>query len=650
MWRDELLPIHPRRVIICPSETKEGDDASTYRYHRRRGLRHGDREDRGALSTRRGRVIVIGADGMDAALTERWLRAGELPHLARLSELGGWSPLRTTNPAESPVAWASFATGLNPGKHGLFDFLQRDPQTYLPRIAPLTIRQRADGKGLEAINHRAGETIWSLASAAGRRCTLLRVPGTCPPEPINGRMLSGLGVPDLLGTWGSSYLFTTTQEGGPQVIHLAARGDTLETAIPGPQDMRIPLLLRVESSALRIQCQGQGYALRVGEWSPWLALRFQRETSEVLGDLGGLLSAIARFRLRSIQPDLALYLSPLNIDPRAPCLPITYPETYANELVERHGLFSTLGWPEDAAGVNEGRLDEEGFLQQVDEAFAQQEAMTLDALTGGDDLLISVFEATDRVQHLFWRYQDASAGQARFGGEILRCYRRFDSLVGKILAMLAPEDTLLILSDHGFKPVHSWLHVNAWLRDHGYLTTRTPAAKGATTRAEIEWRKTKAYAIGLSKVYINLRGREREGIVQPGREYDALCQRIAHELLALRDPETGAAVVRQVYSARQLYSGPEIGEGGDLVVGLAEGYRTSPQTAVGGAPAQVITPNRSKWSADHCSVDPPLVPGVLFCNRPLDFRDPSILDLAPTILRMLAVPAPPELDGRSLIP
>lgn len=582
-----------------------------------------------AMSDRqgRGRVIVLGADGLDATLFRRWLESGDLPHLAALAAQGGWSPLRTTDPAESPVAWATFATGQNPGKHSIFDFIRRDPETYALRAGPLAIRFLPDSKGLMAINYRRGKAFWDLVSQAGKTSVLLRVPGTCPPEPIQGRVLAGFGVPDLLGTWGSSRLYTSAPQPKrhSQAIALPDGASPFETAIPGPQGASLPLRLAVEGDALRLDCQGETLRLRAGKWSRWMSLRFRVPAGETW-------QAIARFYLRQIRPHLLLYLSPLNLDPCAPAMPLSFPDSYAAELAARHGLFSTLGWPEDVTGLDEGRLDELGFLYQVYETLEQQEAMTLAELEGGDfDLLVSVFEATDRVQHMFWP-----------DSEILRCYRRFDEVVGHVARRLAAGDTLLIVSDHGFQPVHKLVHLNTWLQERGYLAAHGSYPSG------VDWSRTRAYALGLSEIYINLRGRERQGIVEPGRVYEKLCQEIAAALLDLRDPETGKDVVCHVYHRDQIYHGPHAVEAGDLVIGLHAGYRTSQQTAVGNSGPAVIVPNARRWRADHCSLDPPLVPGVLCSNRPLALRDPSLLDLAPTILDLLGVPSPADMDGRSL--
>ena len=590
---------------------------------------------------RQGRVLVLGVDGMDAALTQQWMAAGDLPNLARLADSWGWSPLRTTNPAESPVAWASFATGLNPGKHGILDFLQRDPTTYRLRVGPLTVRARTDGGGLEAENHRQGQPFWATASQAEKRCLLLRVPGTCPPEPLRGKMLSGLGVPDLLGSWGTSWLLTTAdgppKEGVRQVS--PGVGGTLEGGdIPGPLGTKVPLSLVLEDDGLHVSCQGQSFHLRVGQWSPWFSLSFRTP-------LGVDWRGMARFYLWRLEPDLSLYLSPVNIDPRQPCLPLTFPDGYMGQLLEQHGLFDTLGWPEDVSGLNAGRLDEAGFLAQVDRALATHKEMTLRALAEERfDLLISVMEALDRVQHMCW-----GDGNNGADGVIRSYYRRLDDYLGRIMEAMRPNDVLIMLSDHGFKPVYKLVHVNAWLRDQGYLVVRPGGnARSGSLWADVDWGRTRAYALGLSKVYVNLAGREGQGCVNPGRDHEQLIQEMAQQLLELRDEETGQPILRNVYEGRRTYSGAHYQEGGDLILGFQAGYRTSQRTGVGKLAGQVLVPNRARWRADHCSVDPALVPGVLLANRSLDWQAPSILDLAPTILRLLGVPAPEGLDGRAL--
>jgi predicted AlkP superfamily phosphohydrolase/phosphomutase len=584
----------------------------------------------------RGRVIVIGADGLDATLFQRWIQDGQLPHLARVAEAGGWGPLTTTNPAESPVAWASFATGLNPGQHGIYDFVQRDPATYRPTVGPLTVRLRLDGQGLEAINHRAGTTFWAAASEAGRRCLLLRVPGTCPPEPVKGQLLSGLGVPDLVGSWGLSTLFTTGESNLRQRRQplIPAGRNSWCGQIEGPKGLTLSVEVRREgASAIQLACQGQSAMLRRGEWSDWFSSAF--------ADLAGFAwRGLVRFYARALDPEIELYQSPLQIDPRAPCLPLSYPDDYVEALVDRYGLFATLGWPEDATGLEEGRLDTAGFLTQVDRAFETQAEMTLAALEEKDhDLLVSVLEATDRVQHMFWPDYDV----------ILDYYRRFDALVGEVCARLAPNDILFILSDHGFKPVQKMVHVNNWLRDQGWLVPAAGAeGRGALPR-HVDWSRTRAYAVGLSKIYVNLQGREAQGSVT-WADYARICEEIARGLARLQDPETGAPILCRVYLRDDLYHGAHLADSGDLILGFYPGYRTSRRSARGSwCAGPTISPNKKRWSADHCSIDPAFVPGVLCSNRDLEWMGASILDLAPTILTLLEAPVPPAMDGKSLV-
>lgn len=587
-----------------------------------------------------GRVVIIGADGLDAMLLARWLAAGHLPNLARLASQGGWAPLDTTNPAESPVAWASFATGLNPGQHGIYDFLQRDPRTYGLRVAPLTIRPRLDGRGLEAINHRQGATMWHLASERGVRCTLLRVPGTCPAEPIRGRMLAGLGVPDLLGSWGSSAAFVSTNaDPNRQIWPLAHLGDDrYGGVIEGPLGQRLPFSVHVHQGRVTVHCAEHQIDLAQGQWSDWISLSFGLPPAPTW-------PGIARFYLQRCQPDdIHLYLSPLNIDPRQPCLPITYPPDYGRDLVARHGLFATVGWPQDASGLNEGRLDDGGFMQQVEEAFAHQARLTLDAIEDRQaQLVISVFQATDRVQHLFGA-EDDEAGPVRM------TYQRLDRFIGQVLDRLADDEALLVLSDHGFKAVRRLVNVNNWLRQRGWLVPLPEHEQRGHIPHHVDWSRTQAYALGLSKIYLNLRGREGQGCVLPGEPARRLAAEIRTELLALHDPDLDQPVLEQVYHADELYHGAQRFNSGDLILGFRSGYRTSQLSSLGRWTAgPVMGDNKRRWRADHCSVDPSLVPGVLVSNRALNWDAPSILDVAPTVLDWLRVPMPAEMDGQSLL-
>ena len=345
---------------------------------------------------------------------------------------------------------------------------------------------------------------------------------------------------------------------------------------------------------------------------------------------------------------------------------ISSPRSYSAELAKRNGLYKTLGWPEDTWALNEEKIDERIFLEDLNDTFDRQRALLFDALDRTKpDLFVGVFQATDKVQHMFWRLIDPEHPMynrrlaARYGDAIDRVYMRADSLVGEVLERCRDDrTTLLIVSDHGFSSFRKAVNLNTWLVRNGYMTLSSADpvrdrnlddlfGRG-TFWPNVDWTRTRAYALALGQIYVNLRGRERDGIVAPGAEYEAVRREVAERLGALRDDETGAPVVRRIYTREDLYSGPYTSESPDLVVGFEKGYRVSWQTSLGGIPPDVLEPNERRWSADHCSVDPEHVPGVLFSSRPLGAEEAAITDVAPTVLRRLGIVPPTEMDGRDL--
>lgn len=367
---------------------------------------------------------------------------------------------------------------------------------------------------------------------------------------------------------------------------------------------------------------------------------------------------IVRFYLDQVGPDLQLYASPVNYDPTNPPFAISAPADYSREMAETIGLFHTTGMVEDHGGLNNHRFDEVAFLDQCETAWQEREAMMIEGLKGLDSgLFYCLFDTPDRVQHMFWRFRDP--GHASLGGAppdpqwsrvIEDQYRRSDSMVGLALEH-ADADTLVIaLSDHGFGPYRREVHLNAWLREQGLLSLKPglePGASAGDLLTGIDWSKTKAYAVGLGGIYLNLQGRERDGIVRPG-EAAALQEGIAAALTALVDPKTATKPIRRVPTSQSLYRGPYVPEAPDLTVHFASGYRASSSTSMGGVAAAVIDDNKSKWSGDHI-IDPELVPGVLFMNRPYRGDGARLIDLAPTILNALGVAPTPAMEGRSLI-
>ena len=634
------------------------------------------------------RLVILGFDGMDPGLTGRWIREGRLPNLKRLAERGGMYPLATTPSPESPTAWASFATGTNPGKHNIYDFLVRDAATYLPDLGMV---RREPGRFLfdyfpyakpKLVSLRGGTSFWVTAGRAGVRSTVLTVPVTFPPEDVpNGELLSGLPLPDIRGTMGTFYYFGTdlnphdegnTEFGGILKRLVFDRG-VARSEIAGPPnpisrqrknlgDLTIPFVVRWNRSvkSATIEIAGQSLRLEPGVTSRWIDLDFR---VNFLVRLHGM----AQMRLLRADDELRLYLSPINWKPDNPPLPISSPSSFSGDLFERLGYFRTLGWAEATWPLNEERIDEKTFMDDLYRAFDDRAQVILNCIDSRDwDLLVGVIESTDRVQHMMWRFLDPKHPMydatlaAGFADSIERVYRRADQFVGEVLEHVEPGTIVMVVSDHGF---HSWrkaVNLNTWLVEQGYLVLERQATAekklddlfgGGTFWENVDWNRTRAYAMGLGQIYLNVRGREGRGIVTPGAEAARLADEIGSRLLTLRDPDDGARIVRAVYRREAIYSGPYVENAAELQVGMEDGYRVSWQTALGGVPSGIVYPNRKKWSGDHGGFDYTTTAGVLISNQPVARQRQgslSIMDIAPTVLRYFGIPVPDDIDGKPL--
>ena len=605
------------------------------------------------------KVIVIGLDGLEPSIVEPLLRAGALPNLAAIQARGGMARIRSTTPAQTPVAWSTFATGTNPGGHGIFDFIRRDPVTYLPDLGLSRYEQKNAFVPPAAVNLRGGRTVWEVLADAGVPSVVLRCPCTYPPGDVKGRLLAGMGVPDVRGGLGTSTYYTTDGDDVPgeseMVVHVE-RASVVNTHLVGPRHPRsgedTRLDIRVETDpagdAVTIHSPGEPRTLTVarGEWSDWLKVKFKM----------GLLQSIhgmVRFHLRSVDP-LELYASPVNFDPRTPAFPVSAPWDYAGELERAIGTYYTTGMVEDHTGLNNGRFDEDAYLAQCEQVMQERERMMLYELDRFErGLFFCLFDTPDRLQHMFWRYRDAdhpAATPGDYAHVIEDHYRRCDEAVGRALTY-ADDDTLfVVLSDHGFGSFRRGVHLNSWLHENGFLAL----AKGVESGEEagdflrhVDWSNTRAYALGLGSIYLNVKGRESNGIVPADGAAD-VADAIARGLRELRDPQDGHAAVRDVFARDRVYRGTYVDAAPDLVVGFAAGYRVSWGTALGGVPRGLVEDNVKRWSGDHI-VDPALVPGVLFMNRPFAGARASLEDMAPTILAALGVPPAPAMEGSSLL-
>ncbi len=622
------------------------------------------------------KAVVLGLDGLDPKITRRLIDAGKLPHMARLAESGTFEELETTWPAITPSAWPSFMTGNDASRHNIYDFITRDPKTYLPCLSSFDIveprrRIRIGRRTIPLGRPRArmlrkGTPFWRALGRSGASVTVLRVPITFPPEPFRGRLLSGMCVPDLLGSQGVSTLFTTadgvTPEGDCRVVRLRFASAVAHADIHGPphpwRKDAGPLTRRLtirftRRDVLRITVGDERFQLKAGQQSGWVSVTFRAGLLTVRGQ--------AMFRLVSTQPYVNLYMTAVQITPERPAMKISHPGIYADYLAKRIGPYGTLGLLEDTASLNDGLVDEQAFLDQARVLYQERKAMFFRALDNkADDLTVCVFDTPDRVQHMFWRYAEPDHParpkdhNGHFDDTLERLYIEMDNLVGESMRRLPRRAMLLVISDHGFTSFRRGVDLNAWLHRHGYLHLQTPHTTSGPWLEHVDWSRTRAYALGLTGIYVNLRGREAQGIVEKGEELESLLAELRSGLEALcddgvADPDgSPRPAVRRVCVVRDEMDGPYRFEGPDLLIGYEAGYRCSWRCAKGEVTDEIFADNVRAWSGDHC-VDPALVPGVLLTNARLAAANPRLMDIAPTMLDLFGVEPEAPMQGRSLL-
>jgi predicted AlkP superfamily phosphohydrolase/phosphomutase len=609
------------------------------------------------------RIIFLGLDGLDPGLTERFMAEGKMPNLTQLKEQGSFHRLRTTFPPQSPVAWSTFATGVSPAKHNIFDFLNRSLKSYAPELSSAKVRSPRRVLRIGRLRiplarpivemRRKSKSFWKILSEHAIGSTIIRVPITFPPEKFDGRLLSAMCTPDLRGTQGSFSQFTTclerpTYESGSR-YPLARNGPELTGSLEGPENefvdgagvLALPFRVSaISSDAAVLHIGGESHPLTRSEYSPWIKLAFRAGPATIRG--------IARFLITETAPEFSMYVTPIQIDPEAPALPISHPSYYAGYLAKLLGPFATVGMAEDTWALNEGVIDEGAFLDQAYLTMKEREAMFENALTHTRRGVVAcVFDTSDRVQHMLFRHLDSNS-RSPWQGAIGDLYERMDCLVGKTMAHADGDTILFVLSDHGFCSFRRAVNLNSWLHRNGYLTLSGGAVESGRYFEGIDWARTRAYCLGLSGLYLNVKGRESVGIVAPGVEAEALKRELVGKLSGLRDDECDTIAIRQVYATSNLYHGPYLDSAPDLIIGYNKGYRTSWEAAVGQVTTRVIEDNPKAWSGDHC-VDPLLVPGVLFCSRRIDADDPGIEDMAPTALKLFGLEPPAWMDGKPLL-
>lgn len=566
---------------------------------------------------------------------------GKLPNFSRLSSNGIFSPLQTSVPPQSPVAWTTIATGRQPGVHGVFDFLTRDAGEYLPKSNILK-----QGK-LGYIRTFHTKTFWEVASENGIPATILKWPLTFPATPLKGSLLTGLGTPDIRGTLGI-YSFFTTRDISDQgrkkgMIHRVSQtGDTVKATIVGPlkfsfratKEATIPLEIRLGDDHIVCCLDGQTFTVPVGSWSPWIPVTFKVGLMQTA-------KGLCRFFLESIKPDFNLYMTPINIGNTVKSPPISYPPGYAGRLAQEIGPFSTLGLAEDANALDDEIIGEEAFLAGCNTIMQERESLFFSALENfTEGILACVFDTTDRIQHMFWRYIDAShplhdiSGAAKYDWVIPSYYERADAIVGQVLDRFGKDALILVCSDHGFASYRRSVHLNDWLVENGFMNLEPGRGVGVPLFDGVDWPATRAYALGLNSLFLNVKNRETKGVVAR-EQIGVLKQTLKSELKAMHD--LGEPVVREVYDVEDLGGREGKREAPDLIVCYEPGYRTSWQSALGEVTGEgIFADNMRKWSGDHCC-DPAAVPGIFFANEKHLLEKPHVKDVSPLILNYLHI-------------
>jgi predicted AlkP superfamily phosphohydrolase/phosphomutase len=714
------------------------------------------------------KVVVLGFDGADPKLVRQYIDEGVLPNLKKLEEKGCFRELEVANPPQTPVSWGVFMTSFNPGRNEVFDFLRRDPKTYKPSFALneegkkrflfgrfnglvfalltfisfllaglvfakilnpgrkalmiavftvpgvflsiLVFNFVSDNLPSDipyAINHLKGKPFWEYAGDNGSKAVVIRHPDTFPARPFTGgRLLAGLGVPDIRGRIGTPYIITTDyalklrdNEFSVEIVPVNATVYEQEQSvdIPGPYNkpfytfplseyedgcaddelkeelrkngqkelerkgveevLTFPLKLSVDSKneKCRISLSGKQFELGKREWSPWVEVEFR--LSRIIKIKG-----LVRFYLMEVKPELRIYMSPIQIHPDNN-LQISYPQDYAKELFKRFGPFKTMGWAVDTWTISSSLSDEEQFLSDMYETEGAYEKMMESLLKDGDmDLYVQIYEFTDRIAHILWRYMDESHPgynkdkAAVYQNELRKSYIYMDKIVGEAMALIPRDAALIVLSDHGFASFRKEVNYNRWLVDNGYMTlTENPGLMSLYDLFDdnrllfknVDWSKTRAYAMGLGNIYINVKGREKEGIVEMGAEYERTVNELVGKLPRITDPDTGESPVCKVYRRDEIYKDYNPDLIPDLRVSNNPGYRVSWQTSLGGVPDSLISLNNKPWSGDHCSLDPEWVKGMFFMNRKVE-GSVNIIDVAPTVLFLLGEKPPAEMEGSTL--
>lgn len=584
------------------------------------------------------KIILLGIDGFDPKILTDLMGRRELPNFTRLAGQGFFSPLETVFPPQSPTVWTTIATGCSPAEHGISDFLTHEPGDYLPKLTIL----RQGKLGYQRPYH--AKTFWEIASENNLPVTVLKWPLTFPATPLHGQILSGLGTPDIRGTLGRYTFFTSqAQAGGGDrkgtIVQVDASKGLIKTELTGPftfsfqgaKPTSVPLEIALSPSEIHCRLGNANFSLQEGCWSEWLQVEFK------VGFLRTV-KGMCRFYLESVRPSFRLYVTPVNISCESSALPISYPLGYAMKLAAAVGNYSTISLPEDANALKDLVIGERAFLLGCDAIMREREKVFLYALQDfKEGILACVFDTPDRLQHMFWRFLDQShplydEQEAQAFAEVIPgIYRHLDGILGRTMDGADHNTLIIVCSDHGFTSFRWSVHLNTWLVQNGFMTLKEGHTEGRDLFQDVDWSRTTAFALGLNSIFLNIKGREGQGIIEPDA-MTAVREELACKLRSITNQDRP---VIKTFDFPDSHAPAAKHRSPDLIVGYNEGYRASWQTAVGGAPpGEIVQENLEKWSGDHCC-DPSLVPGIFLTNEKNLLKKPHVQEICPAILDYL---------------
>lgn len=625
-------------------------------------------------TSKKEKVIILGIDGMDPNLLKQFTQEGVMPTFKEYIEKNYFSPLGTTVPPQSPVAWASFITGMYPGKHGIFDFVHREASSFSPFLS--TSKSTDSGTNLKIGNYniplksgkvellRRGTPFWKYLKDNGIYSTMFRVPANFPVADKDTTTISGMGTPDLLGSYGTFTVFAEKEPkliselSGGRIVKLSSPTYTFKTKIEGPVNSfkvksevsKIDFTIDkdVENKIIRINLQGNEYVLEEGEWSPWIQLNF--ELFPIIGSVKG----IVRFYVQKVQPDLQIYMTPINVDPEEPTLPLCYPKDYSKELYKHVGRFYTQGFPEDTKALSTGVFTYDEFFDQGKKVLEENlELFDYEFNKFKDGVFFFYFTSIDQNSHMLLHLMDEKhnlydpKAKEELKNSMRYYYSEMDKVLKKTLSKVDKDTTLIVMSDHGFAPFYKEFNLSTWLVENGYTkVTDKEKYYDSEYYDYVDWSKTQAYAMGINSIYLNLKGREKNGSLSES-EAKKVKEKLIKDLESVVDPQTKLHPITKAYDATDYFHSDFKDIAPDIIVGYNSGYRISDGACLGKFPKEIFAIRTNKWAADHC-MDPSHVPGVFLTNREVVKKSPHIVDLAPSILKLYGIETPKDMDGENI--